>query len=400
MIVKSNQHFNLESKLIDACLVSSVLGCFISIAFVGLSHVLIIITLIYILYKKNKINYSILREPSIVALIFLVTIIIASLVVNYDMVSSFSNSILKIKYFILPIIIIFVLKSIKLKYLFYIATILAIISSIYGTLELLATDITRNRGFMGSTMSFSHNLSLFNVLFIGIGIYKLKTMKRFHLIFFIVITLFFIYTIYATKTRGAWFSLAVGAYLIFYMQVNKRKLIISLTFISIITLGILYQMDKLNIISKMRPGSDEVRLKLAESAIVITEGKPLLGVGFRQFESAFNTYADEETLNIVRDGFRGHAHNLYLEYSATTGILGLVAFLSWMFLWGKKLWNDKNTRMISIPAFACILTSGLTHYNFGDGENITLIMLLFVISHVYTRGNYIDNDFIQKENYN
>ena len=250
MILKLNQCSNLESILVCACLVCSVLGCFVSIAFVGLSHVLIILTLIYILYKKNKINYSILREPSIVALVFLVTIIIASLVVNYDMVSNFSNSILKIKYFIIPIIIIFVLKSIKLKPLFYFTTVVAVISSIYGAIELLTTDINRNRGITGSTMSFSHNLSLFTVLFIGIGIYKLKTMKRFHIILFIVITLFFIYTIYATKTRGAWVSLAVGVYLIIYMQLNKRKLIISLTLISIITLGILWQMDKLNIISK------------------------------------------------------------------------------------------------------------------------------------------------------
>jgi O-antigen ligase len=177
------------------------------------------------------------------------------------------------------------------------------------------------------------------------------------------------------------------------MQLNNKKLIISLTCCFIITLGIIWQMEGLNSFTTLRQGSDEVRLKLAQSAIEITGKKPLFGVGFRQFESAINTYGDEEALNIIKDGYRGHAHNLYLECSATTGFLGLIAFLSWISSWGKKLWNDKNIRMISIPTFACILTSGLTHYNFGDGENITLIMLLFVISHLYNRDNYIENYF-------
>jgi O-antigen ligase len=393
MSVKSNQRFNLESTLINSCLFSSICGCFISIAFVGLSHVLILITFLYIYIKDNEINYSSMRDISIITLILFVIIIIISLVINYQTVTNFFNSALKVKYFIFPIMIIFVLKRIKLKYLFYITTILAIISSIYGTLELLTTDIGRNRGLIGSTMSFSHNLSLFTVLFFGIGIYKLKTMEKFHLILFVLIILFFTYTIYATKTRGAWLSLAVGIYLVLYMQLNNKKLIISLTFCFIITLGIIWQMEGLNSFTTFRPRSDEVRLKLAQSAIEITGKKPLFGVGFRQFESALNTYGDEEALNIIKDGYRGHAHNLYLEYSATTGFLGLIAFLSWILSWGKKLWNDKNIRMISIPTFSCILTSGITHYNFGDGENITLIMLLFVISHLYNRDNYIENYF-------
>ncbi len=110
---------------------------------------------------------------------------------------------------------------------------------------------------------------------------------------------------------------------------------------------------------------------------------PLFGVGdidLAKLYSEYKNYYDKE--------IQGHMHNNYVHLLVTLGLFG---FLAVMFLFYKiirllfKIYNEtEENNFISayslgaIGVFAAFLVSGLTEWNFGDHEIITL--LWFIIS--------------------
>ena len=97
-----------------------------------------------------------------------------------------------------------------------------------------------------------------------------------------------------------------------------------------------------------------------------------LGIGFqnspilRQFDHS------------IPDNLK-HFHSNYINVAVETGLIGLAAFLSWIFLLLRFSWQQAHQNVIALGIFGAILSSqiaGLLEYNFGDSE-IKLIYFVF-----------------------
>ena len=98
------------------------------------------------------------------------------------------------------------------------------------------------------------------------------------------------------------------------------------------------------------------RLAHWQSALDMWQDHPWLGVGFGNYAAAYAQYALPKWPMAL-----GHAHNYYLNVAAETGLLGLVAYLSF---WGLVFWHvwrilrtavDQGTRALALGALGMLV---------------------------------------------
>lgn len=160
-------------------------------------------------------------------------------------------------------------------------------------------------------------------LFIGDLVYKSKK-QRGHLIFILLLTLI---AIFLTFSRSALLMLIGGVFV--YLFIIKRKKLILFLLGSIILFALIFSSNVENM-NLFRRASSEARLDNYSTALKIISNHPLVGVGF-------NSYRYARKMHGIKGGWvnaPSHADagvdNSFLFVLATTGIIGLFAYL---FLW-------------------------------------------------------------------
>ncbi len=124
--------------------------------------------------------------------------------------------------------------------------------------------------------------------------------------------------------------------------------------------------------------SNAVRLALWRAGISIWLDHPVFGVGdidLRVIYSKYKRYYDKE--------IQGHLHNNFFHILATLGLFGFLAVVYLMFkilIIDLKIYKEtKGIPFVSsyalgvIGAYCAFIVSGLTEFNFGDHEIITLV---------------------------
>lgn len=85
--------------------------------------------------------------------------------------------------------------------------------------------------------------------------------------------------------------------------------------------------------SRASGAADSARVQLWKTAVAVAVRRPLVGAGVGAFENAFRRERSEDFVRILGGkSSQASAHNDVLELAATTGLLGLAAYL-WV-LWG------------------------------------------------------------------
>lgn len=135
-------------------------------------------------------------------------------------------------------------------------------------------------------------------------------------------------------------------------------------------------------------GSGEIRLIVWRGAIDIFKSSPLIGSGVETFAFAYYKHRPvEHNLTSEWDYLYNKAHNEYLNYLATTGILGLGTYLSFiglfLFIAFKFFREQKTLTQSLIPAsivagFVSIIVS-----NFFGFSVVLLNLYLFVLPAVF-----------------
>ena len=133
------------------------------------------------------------------------------------------------------------------------------------------------------------------------------------------------------------------------------------------------------------------RLALWRAGFLILKDHPLVGVGDIDLAGLYKQYKRNYDKEI-----QGHLHNNYIHVLATLGIVG---FLAVMFLLIKVfILYIKNFMMLRNEPFAAsfalgasgsylaFLISGLTEWNFGDHEIITMVWFMLAISIAFVNG--------------
>ena len=90
-----------------------------------------------------------------------------------------------------------------------------------------------------------------------------------------------------------------------------------------------------------------------QAAINMARDKPFLGVGLGNYEIAYDTYRLINWSDPL-----GHAHNLYLNMLAETGLIGLCVYLAfWLWIgtltWRVRVHPDPTARSIAIGLLGC-----------------------------------------------
>jgi putative inorganic carbon (HCO3(-)) transporter len=127
--------------------------------------------------------------------------------------------------------------------------------------------------------------------------------------------------------RSIWLAFAVGIP-VFAITRSRRfgTILTSLILICVVGGMLTVPTIRYRIGSILDPGQNETRLNLWKTAVKVSEGNPILGVGEDNWDLVFDRYRVEGYYDTTV-----HPHNDYLTVLVSSGLPGLLAFLS---MWG------------------------------------------------------------------
>lgn len=368
----------------------------------SLHHALLAIVGFFFTYKAVK-EKTFHFSASSWALVALVLISILSVIANSESIAKPMSNIAKLKYFILPLLGIsayrawfensFDQKKVKWAInILVISTTIATLSGLYAYFFVFnplrfkeACHATRTCGMYGMYMTYGYGIPFFVILLLGL-ILKHKEVKAYlspklSIPAFVINFVSFILSF----ARGALLGFLIG--LPFFYCKQRRKVFVGLVIAGLVAVGLSYQfIPKVRglVHDSDRMNSADTRFSQYAAALKAAEEKPWLGLGYRNFEP--NVKAIKAKYDLPHKDFAGHAHSNFFEHLASTGWLGLIALVMFHLLWFVESYrrNDWVGAMM-MPFIVSIFISGQFQYTLGDGENLYLIMMVYMLSQVRTK---------------
>ncbi len=195
-----------------------------------------------------------------------------------------------------------------------------------------------------------------------------KKYVKYSIYTFIALTSVAILLTYSRTGYLAWVS-SLFVYLV--LTKNLRMLCITIIFL-IAGLIALPKDIKSEGVNLLRTASIYSRLDAYGTSISIIHKYPIFGVGFNAYRYAVEKIAPSEKIEISHAG--AGVSNSYLFILATTGIVGLVAFLKLLFEVGKQIakLSQKNVKVIFTSIATVVLIGSLT-------ENILFYSFVLII---------------------
>jgi len=178
--------------------------------------------------------------------------------------------------------------------------------------------------------------------------------------------------IYLTLSRGA--GLAIYLAILFLCIAGKKKLF---TF-GLVAILIIYPFVMPNNIKQWARESGynpmllmcgDQRISIQNNTINMIKHHPFIGVGVNTFSRNYGKYKTEQAEKYAHTPDTIYAHNIYLQMAGETGLLGLAAFILFLFQVFRQAFNtvpklnDGYLKIVAISLIACIiafLINGLT----------------------------------------
>lgn len=178
------------------------------------------------------------------------------------------------------------------------------------------------------------------------------------------------------------------AMMILQRRISKQAIILflSLLIVDFVIVGQWFGFEKL--VKRMQSSSleAETRDEVVRDSWLMLQDYPLTGTGAGTFYSSFPSYRDSDI-----GVFYYHAHNDYIEFSSTLGLLGFLPLVSSvlfaMLVAAQTLFRRRDS-LAKGAAFACIMgiTSLLIHsavdFNLHIPANALLFILLMALAYV------------------
>lgn len=255
-------------------------------------------------------------------------------------------------------------------------------------------QIGRVKGFTHHPIQFGDITALFAVLSLVAGGGATETRKR-YLCF--LSALAWICASYLSGTRGAWLILPVAPVIYgivhavrFGISWKKGVSVLAISLL-IVSAGGYVVKDRFGLVFKeierFQNGqtltSVGQRLVMWDTAFSLFVRYPVVGTGLGDFQSEIRRAIEEGDKRFIKPW--GHAHNIYLEHLAMTGVVGFVSVVIGLLVlplrfFYKKLKQEKNIN--SVAGGIIVITSfaifGLTEY--WIGRNILLSTYLLTLA--------------------
>ena len=184
------------------------------------------------------------------------------------------------------------------------------------------------------------------------------------------------------NTRGAWLDLAIVLpFILAYRLRNLKKFFSSL--IIFITVGGIFLVSSPQTFHRLQTittanseQSVTERFLMWQSAINAIEDNPLMGVGLGNYEEE---YQEKYILDEAKERYQGHAHNVFLQFWAETGLPGIILYCA---LFGYILfWSWRRAKnfyaLIIFSATLDLMLYSLTDYTFASYSSMRVYWLMF-----------------------
>lgn len=331
---------------------------------------------------------------------FLNPMILFSLSIIFSGINHWNNEILSNKFmfsFLFFFILVNEVSDFKtIKKMIYSLLISSVIASIYGLYQYFFLDYSRIKSFSFS-LTFG-NLMAVMVIFLSVYIIWGKISLKTRLLFLIVDFVFFI-NLLLTKSRGAWLGFIIG--IILLAIIKSRKLLIFFI-IGLLLFSLLLPTDfiqrfksSFNISYDVKNNrSNTYRIAMWITALKIMKEYPIFGLGYYNYRTPLS---EPYKLDIIKSkGQFIHVHNTFLEIGAEQGLFGLLTFIYLIYFIYKKLIflyieetniNKKLFVLGTIISVTIFIVQGLTQYNFGKTEPLSLFILMISMSLIIIKSN-------------
>ena len=130
-----------------------------------------------------------------------------------------------------------------------------------------------------------------------------------------------------TTSRAAWIAAAVGAGVMIGLAPRRRAALVILCVASVAVAMLATRVERQSLAQRLESipsvEANADRLAIWSGAVRMVRDHPLLGTGYGTFIFAWSQYSRDPTLMD-----KPTAHNVFLNFAAETGLLGLAAFLA------------------------------------------------------------------------
>lgn len=385
-------------NLIKAALIILIIGLFNSISLMAVFHILMIIPIVYFIYKRGLKDLP----NSTFALLAFCIVAAASVIFNQDVINNGYKNIFKLKYFIIGSLSIVPLtwffndylrndrkRFIKiLVNLFFISLLIATTSGLIGfytgfnPLKYKVVDTYRNKGMFGMIMTYGYQASFAAILLAGFMNERKNLADYYNKPLLYITSIINILGLFLSYTRGALLGFIAGLFMM------RKKVALITIAVFVIGGGVVSLVNPIFIKNEViRKGSNDKRMTFWKASLYAFKERPLLGYGYKNFESNSKKIKEKYDLPFINN--TGHSHNNFLQILSTTGVLGFVLYLLWLVLWIFE--SIKSDTVVSRIGFLFIVTfiiGGMTQSTIIDGENLFFIFAVYAVSSI--RSNKVE----------
>lgn len=377
---------------------------FISVSLIPIYHVLTVLAFV-LLFKNKEINFKSLTS-SAWALIAFVAVQFLSALVNINEMQDVGRSFGTLKYPLFGIMGLlmfqkqdlqqsdFLKKHARLAFNLFIITMwVAFIFSavkVYSGLSFFnayynaVAEGKENTRFSGFTdimrYGYGSGIAFLVIVACFLNVRKYRITQRSYIISAIIVAFAAIFFSY---TRGAMLAILISTPVIFYFF-NKRLSII-LSGLSILIIGSMAAVsfmggsESSRFLQNSNSSGNKMRTSQYYAAFYAFQEKPVLGFGPQQLK--FHVKEIKEKHDLPYPNFESHAHNIYLQIAADSGIIGLISFLIFLGLWAKEVLFSMSTfgKQMFLPVILFLLIAGQFEMLF-MAQTSTLIFFIYALS--------------------
>lgn len=381
------------TKITNAAIFFLAAGIFTSVSILSAYQILFAIPLAYYTYLAFK-EKNFKLPTSAWFLLAFAGVAVLSLIINYEIVPKPSKNFGRVKYFFFGACGIFVMRAwVKevsdkakqvLLYTFFTSVVAA---ACYAAWGFFIKGEGRAEG-LTETMRYGYGSGMILLTLLSAILHQDKIKSWFN--WKIALAVFFIgfFGMYLTYTRGALLGFLCGLPFVLYFFNRKLGLTLGgLAMLAVLGLGTIYLFGKgesqNRFLTNKDNYSDVMRRSQWKAAIIATQEKPILGWGLSNFHSQLKRIKYQYDLD-AKEYNDAHSHNLFLEISSGTGLIGLLLFLGWLINWALESFKTGGlNRALIVPFGAAFVISSQFEVTF-DANNATMIFFLYALSSVWS----------------
>jgi hypothetical protein len=332
----------------------------------------ILLLCIYWVYLQIKNKKNIFKVEGIIPIIIFTAAALISLLVNLSWLKTneFITSIMYLARWLLFASIYFAIKDMKLnfkkKILIKLLVLIGVIILVVGLIQFFFYPDLISLYKFGWDKHIHRMFSIFldpnfagaffvlYLLFIGSLIFKNLNRKKVRIVFFYsIIASITLIAIYMTYSRSALLMLLVSS-TIFFFLIRMKRLILIMIAVTAFYVYIVFPNFYIENTNLFRVNSSMERIKSAAIGMQIIEKNMVFGVGFNAYRYALEKYNFRSEKTLYPSHADAGTDNSFLFVMATSGVVGLIAYLSIFFLLFKKVYRQakEGKNMLAVAVFS------------------------------------------------